>query len=623
MKVKGFTLTEMLGVIVIIALLLLLIVPNIINRISDSTDEAENTENNLIYKATDQYIRENPDKFPPGKSGRYCITIQELIEDGKLVEPVTDVRTGEDISDKSVMVTIYSTGNTEYEIKEGDECEEISALPMIDFIVEPSGSGWVKQRTVTIIYPKVEGEYEASHRISNGEWIRDESADEGGNVEIVFKKISTLEARLKSSQIISSKINVINVDSEKPVVRKISVPSSWTNKNKTATATVYDSISGVQAYYLSKSSVAPSENASGWVNVNYDKGEKTISLSNLDEGTYYLWIKDKAGNISDSTGDSTFKIDKIDRVAPTCNITVGSGSLGNDDWYTSNVRLDLNYSDNADGSGVSSYGIVPSKNVTYNNQRSATQTVDTDGITYYGYVRDAAGNTHTCNLSIKKDSTSPTISGTLTLPNGSNYTQNTWSRSSVTRKLSAQDNLSGVVQVQYRASNSSTWTTEGNVDSYTLGEGNHDYYFRTIDKAGNISSELHLVVKIDWTPPYICQGVWTTWDGANLSYPARAYVKACDYLSAVQFAQYTRYCYRGTQCGSNPVGNCYNNYSVDSRHLAKVYREPASSADDKEFVAGLFFSGSCAKYYGPSVWWKFCDNAGNCMADYYYTELSY
>ena len=51
---------------------------------------------------------------------------------------------------------------------------------------------------------------------------------------------------------------------------------------------------------------------------------------------------DEAKNIE----NSTFKIDKV---APTCNITVESRILGNNDWYTSNVRLDLNYSDNADG----------------------------------------------------------------------------------------------------------------------------------------------------------------------------------------------------------------------------------------------------------------------------------
>ena len=42
---KGFTLAEILGVIVIIGLLLILIVPTVLNRISTSGDDAKKTEN--------------------------------------------------------------------------------------------------------------------------------------------------------------------------------------------------------------------------------------------------------------------------------------------------------------------------------------------------------------------------------------------------------------------------------------------------------------------------------------------------------------------------------------------------------------------------------------------------
>lgn len=53
MNQKGFTLAELLGVIVIISLLLVLIVPGMINRITNSGNTAEETENQLIFDATD------------------------------------------------------------------------------------------------------------------------------------------------------------------------------------------------------------------------------------------------------------------------------------------------------------------------------------------------------------------------------------------------------------------------------------------------------------------------------------------------------------------------------------------------------------------------------------------
>ena len=299
MNKKGFTLAEILGVIVIISLLLLLIIPTIVDKISNTGDEAVEAENEIIYSAADQYISEHSEDYPSGKSGRYCIPIQTLIDAGILVEPVTDVNTGEDLSDKSVMITIYSAGTTVHEIKDGAECEELAALPMIDFIVEPSGSSWVKSRKVTIIYPSVDGDYEASHRIDGGSWTRDSSADDGGNIEITFTEEAVLEARLKGDQIISGSISIVNIDNDKPVIKTISSSGS-SGSNVIFTVVAYDETSGIDGIYISTSSSTPSEDASGWDSSMTSEGGVSVSMTiTKGSGTYYIWVKDKAGNISD------------------------------------------------------------------------------------------------------------------------------------------------------------------------------------------------------------------------------------------------------------------------------------------------------------------------------------
>ena len=66
MEKKGFTLAEILGVVVIIGLLLLLIVPTVINRLNSSKDDVATASEDIIYNAADQYIKEHPEKFPPG-----------------------------------------------------------------------------------------------------------------------------------------------------------------------------------------------------------------------------------------------------------------------------------------------------------------------------------------------------------------------------------------------------------------------------------------------------------------------------------------------------------------------------------------------------------------------------
>lgn len=52
---------------------------------------------------------------------------------------------------------------------------------------------------------------------------------------------------------------------------------------------------GIGGYYISKSNSVPSLSDTSWINVN---SEKYITSSIYENGTYYIWVKDEAGNIS-------------------------------------------------------------------------------------------------------------------------------------------------------------------------------------------------------------------------------------------------------------------------------------------------------------------------------------
>lgn len=437
MREKGFTLSELLGVIVIIGLLLILIVPTILNRLNSTGDEATGAGNEIIYNAADQYIREHPKDYPPGKAGRYCIAIQKLIDDGKLSAPVKDVTTGEDISDKSVMVTIYSAGTSDYEIKNGSECSELSSMPFIDFEVTPKGSSWVPKRTVKIIWPATDGDYQVRYRVDNGDWqYVNINSKTGGTTELVFDKSAAsrpLQAQYigkggntSTDNIINSKINIVNVDSIPPTctLRKTGTvgDNSWYRSNVTIdfgnnNANLQDDLSGVADYGISTS------------NTNtFGKISSKVQTADIANITYYGFVKDKAGNI----GMCNTSLKK-DATKPTCSMTE-SGTKGTNNWYTSNVTFNVTNNDNL--SGVASYGLTTSSSATYNSKTSATQTGDTKSVTYYGYVKDKAGNTNSCSRTVKKDGTKPTCSVNRS---------NTWTTSGVNFSYSCSDSTSGVV----------------------------------------------------------------------------------------------------------------------------------------------------------------------------------
>ena len=435
MKNKGFTLAEILGVVVIIGMLLILVMPVVIDRITSSSEDAGSAEEDIIFDAADQYIREHPNEYPSGKSGRYCIPIQTLIDDGKLTEPVTDVTTGEDLSDKSVMVTIYTAGTSDYEIREGDECEALASLPMIDFDVTPKGSSWVQSRTVIIIWPAIDGDYEARYRIDGGEWIYvDIDSHEGGETELVFDESSestSLEAQYvgsssTTSNIISSKINIVNIDSEPPTcslrLSGTMGDNNWYRSNVTIdfgdnNSNLDDDLSGVEDYGISTSS----SNTFGGIS-------SLRQTSDTAGVTYYGYVVDKAGNIGKCS--VTFK---KDATKPTCTMTE-RGTKGNNDWYRSDVVFTVTNSDAM--SGVASYGMNNSSTVKYNSLTTMTLSSDTKSVTYYGFVKDAAGNTNTCSRTVKRDTTAPTCTTSKS---------NTYTTSGVTVKYTCSDSTSGTV----------------------------------------------------------------------------------------------------------------------------------------------------------------------------------
>lgn len=85
---KGFTLAELLGVIVIIAAMALIVLPPVINQISFQEDRIEEATKRIIDEAVYLYIDFNENEYPMVQSDRYCITLDSLIEAGLLERPL-------------------------------------------------------------------------------------------------------------------------------------------------------------------------------------------------------------------------------------------------------------------------------------------------------------------------------------------------------------------------------------------------------------------------------------------------------------------------------------------------------------------------------------------------------
>ena len=86
MNKKGFTLIELLGTLIIITLLIVLIVPKILNWFNNSNVKYRELNEGLIIEAARLYVDERPNTYDKNNNRVYCITMQELIDNGYLEE---------------------------------------------------------------------------------------------------------------------------------------------------------------------------------------------------------------------------------------------------------------------------------------------------------------------------------------------------------------------------------------------------------------------------------------------------------------------------------------------------------------------------------------------------------
>lgn len=76
MDKRGFTLVELLAVIIVIGLLAVFALPQVLNQFSNHSEELSEQQKILLEESAYAYLSENVKEYP--ESG--CITVSELVE---------------------------------------------------------------------------------------------------------------------------------------------------------------------------------------------------------------------------------------------------------------------------------------------------------------------------------------------------------------------------------------------------------------------------------------------------------------------------------------------------------------------------------------------------------------
>ena len=114
-KRNGFTLVELMAVIIIISLIALLTFPNIINQIKKTKKSNNKMIEDVVIEQAKKYVSDNKDEL---LEDEYCMPISTLIDNDYIKEDIVNIN---DIKDNKV-VHITLDNNNSYEVLDKNKC---------------------------------------------------------------------------------------------------------------------------------------------------------------------------------------------------------------------------------------------------------------------------------------------------------------------------------------------------------------------------------------------------------------------------------------------------------------------------------------------------------------------
>ncbi len=154
MKKCGFTLVEMLAVLVLLILVSLVVFPSIINYINSSKGDISSVSKKMIISNAELYVSDNKNSFPAFEGHSYCMKLKDLAVKNYIETPFKDSATGEEIDLENTFVKVqyvfdYDLQTTKYNYDVVNSC---TAGVADGYVVLTAESGAIKFDAQTLGY---------------------------------------------------------------------------------------------------------------------------------------------------------------------------------------------------------------------------------------------------------------------------------------------------------------------------------------------------------------------------------------------------------------------------------------------------------------------------------------
>ena len=434
MKKKGFTLVELLAVIVIISIIAIITIPIVLNNVTSAEKKSFKVSVNEVKRNVDRYLVKNDlKKLPTCGDNNVVLKNIDFLKNRNVFTDDSYMCYDEE----NACDYIYAKSNLK---KSG---KVILAYGCFDDIKYEEGQ---KENDDNLKKPEIANLsfVNTSSSISvNVDWKDEIDPD---SVRFAIRKVDG--GKLSEWQKSSEFKNLKNDTEYKIIVKaknKRGIFGDAQDTTKTLDIDVPTYSKDVDTTYSDKDIN---------VTIKYPaprNGESYTYFYTLDSGATWVETKDKTatirftenGNVSARVFDGTnykdaseYIVNGIDKTTPSCSVKVASGSKGNNGWYTSNTTIKLTTS-KAGASGIEySTPTLSSEEYKFKvsngkiGESSSSFTAD-GNFEVYGYVKNGVGKTAKCTLDYKKDSNPTSVDVTLKTKSGSTYTQGNYSNEDI------------------------------------------------------------------------------------------------------------------------------------------------------------------------------------------------
>jgi len=462
---NGFTLIEMIAVVIILGLIILIAVPIFTGSLNVFRDDYYTSLKSNVKNAGNEFFNDNKIYLPHSLLDASIIKLSDLV-DNKYIDDVKDY-TGKSCDLKSSYVIVIRKGKDKYEYSTCLKCSEddydttegntacsnawidgfkMTKLGRIETVHVYIGTSKANLKEKVVAYPSVfrcasndptcahpidqiltseedeaepiypisldtvntnvVGTYDVKYRFQNG-------PEETGHV-VVFESASPIVS-FTQTEIYHNETIEGNTSIDEQIPYDPTSTDDWAQRLFTTFTMKFNSSQAGSDTKVARYQRFMNNRWEDYcTNIESDINNTCVveELKEMNENVKFRYI-DNHGNIS---GETDYYNMRVDKTKPSCSLKL-SGTKGSDDWYTTKVEVKFasNIDTDRDGpfpgansakSGLKRSVITTSKL----NNNNHVQNDDTKNVKWYGFVEDKARNWITCEIEFKQDVSSQTCS---------------------------------------------------------------------------------------------------------------------------------------------------------------------------------------------------------------------